>query len=159
MRVVAYNIKSSEKEPLAIANHKKHEITVISNLLTAETASFAAGKQAVIVSSEDLVNKEVLALLANLGVKFIATRAVTSTNIDVEECGRRGIKVASVPAYLISLVNEQDADIVVAHQTILNLDKWEGKACLGSSCVCSKSCDKMAIGLEKPQPLISKNEI
>jgi lactate dehydrogenase-like 2-hydroxyacid dehydrogenase len=156
MRVVAYNIKSFEKEPLAIANHKKHEITVISNLLTAETASFAAGKQAVIVSSEDLVNADVIAVLADLGVKYMAIRAVSSANIDVDACGRRGIKIGSVPAFLVKSGNQEELSILVAHQTVLNLDKWEGKACLGSSCVCSNSCDKMHSHAET-HPLISKN--
>lgn len=39
MKVVAYSIKLFEKEPLAIANHKKHEITLISNGLCADTVS------------------------------------------------------------------------------------------------------------------------
>lgn len=157
MRVVAFNIKSSEKEPLAIANHKKHEITAISNHLTVDTASFAAGKQAVIVSSDDLVNKEVLTILADLGIKFIAIRAASSTNVDLEECGKKGIKIGYVPAFLVLTGSPEQVAIIVAQQTILNLDKWEGKACLGSSCVCSKSCDKM-LSVEKVQSLISKNE-
>ena len=58
MRVVAYSIKSFEKEPLAIANHKKHDITLISNSLSPKTASYAEGKEAVIVFNEDELSED-----------------------------------------------------------------------------------------------------
>lgn len=143
MRVVAYSIKSFEKEPLAIANHKKHDITLISNSLSAETVSYAAGKEAVIVFTDDEVSAAVIAKLADLGVKYIATRSTVTQHIDHEAAIRHNIKIANVPA--ISLLSVATAELAqaLAHETILNLDKWQQNRCLGSACVCSKVCDQV----------------
>ena len=44
MKAVAYSIKPFEKEFLAKANQKKHDITLISNPLGIETVIYAKGK-------------------------------------------------------------------------------------------------------------------
>lgn len=142
MRVVAYSIKSTEKEPLAIANHKKHEITLISNPLSAETVSFAAGKEAVIVFKDDDVSAGVITELAALGVKFIASRATDGNNIDLNAAGLNHIKIANVPYASTTGVSDAQLPMVLAVETINNLDKWEGKKCLGDACICSRSCDQ-----------------
>jgi D-lactate dehydrogenase len=49
MKVIAYSVKTFEKEVLAKANDKKHDITLISNALTIQTADYAKGKKAVLV--------------------------------------------------------------------------------------------------------------
>lgn len=143
MRVVAYSIKSFEKEPLAIANNKKHEITLISNSLSLETVSYAEGKEAVIVFSEDDdVSAEVINQLADLGVKFIATRSTAVIHIDVEAAALRNIRLANVPTDAISGLSESELPMALAVETIVNLDKWQQKRCLGDACVCSRACDK-----------------
>jgi lactate dehydrogenase-like 2-hydroxyacid dehydrogenase len=161
MRVVAYSIKSFEKEPLAIANHKKHDITLISNELTKETAVYATGKEAVIVFNETLLSASIINLLADLGVKYIATRSTSTDHIDTEAAAARGLKVANVPLKAVNNKTEREFSLALAVETILNLDKWQGKKCLGDSCVCSRSCDQMSIAFsenlknlsnEKPAP-------
>jgi lactate dehydrogenase-like 2-hydroxyacid dehydrogenase len=142
MRVVAYSIKSFEKEPLAIANHKKHDITLISNSLSPETASYAAGKEAVIIFSEDHISEEVINKLADLGVKYIATRSTAVLHIDQDAAAKRNIKIANVPAVSLLEVSDKEMSLALARETILNLDKWQQNRCLGSSCVCSRSCDQ-----------------
>jgi D-lactate dehydrogenase len=99
MKVVAYSIKSFEKEFLARANQKKHDITLISNSLSIETAAFAEGKDAVVIFTNDDVSAEVIDKLASLGVKYIATRSVGTDHIDKHAALRRGIKIANVPSY------------------------------------------------------------
>lgn len=143
MRVVAYSIKSFEKEPLAIANHKKHDITLISNSLTAETVSYAEGKEAVIVFSEDRVSESVINSLADLGVKFIATRTTATSNIDQDAAAKRNIKIANVSAVSLLGITEQGMALALAKETILNLDRWQQNRCLGDSCICSKACDQV----------------
>lgn len=140
MRVVAYSIKSFEKEPLAIANHKKHDITLISNSLSAETVSYAAGKEAVIVFTDDEVSAAVIDKLADLGVKYIATRSTSTSHINKETAAKYNIKIANVPAISILAVSETELPLALAKETILNLDKWQQNHCLGSACVCSRSC-------------------
>src|SRR5690348_15635687 len=106
MRVVAYSVKPAEKKPLAIANHKKHEITLISNPLSADTILYAAGKDAIVVFTEDDVSAEVIDKLAGLGVKYIVTRSVSDAHIDLAATARHGIKTASVPIDAITGLKE-----------------------------------------------------
>jgi lactate dehydrogenase-like 2-hydroxyacid dehydrogenase len=129
MKVVAYSVKPFEKEHLAKANQKKHDITLIFNSLSLETAVFAAGKQAVIVFSTDDLSAEVINKLAELGVKYITTRSAITANIDRVAASIHGIKLANAP-------NEQD----IAGQTIRNLDMWEMNKCVGKACICAKAC-------------------
>jgi D-lactate dehydrogenase len=129
MKVVAYSVKPFERESLAKANQKKHDITLIFNSLSLETAIFAAGKQAVIVFSSDNVCACVIDKLAELGVKYITTRSTSTGHIDKLAAARNGIKLANVPEQLD-----------IAGQTIKNLDLWEMNKCVGKACICAKAC-------------------
>lgn len=106
MKVVAYSIQAFEKEFLIKANQKKHEITLISNALTEETVGFAAGKDAVIVFTNDDVSKSIIEKLAGFGVKFITTRSVGTDHIDKQAAADNGLKVANVPAYSPNAIAE-----------------------------------------------------
>lgn len=141
MRVVAYSIQAGEKEALAIANHKKHEITLISNSLSAETVSFAEGKEAILVYTTDDVCAAVVHRLADMGVKYIATRSTEVAHIDQLAASQRNIKVANVPNLVLSPLNLEDLPMALALESVNNLDKWQEKRCLGTACVCSKACD------------------
>lgn len=145
MRVVAYSIKSYEKEPLAIANRKKHEITLISNSLSEDTAAYAEGKEAVIVLDDDEVNASVIDKLADLGIKYIATRSTSITHIDQQAAEKRQIKIANVPAAAIDQPSAETLHTILATETIRNLDQWQGKKCLGSACICSKTCRSQSL--------------
>jgi len=146
MRVVAYSIKSSEKEPLAIANHKKHDITLISNSLGPETVGYAAGKEAVIVFTDDIVSAAVINKLADIGVKYIATRSTLTSHIDQEAAAARNIKIANVSATSLLAISPAELPLALARETIINLDRLQQDRCLGSACVCSRACDQV-----KPQ--------
>lgn len=99
MKAVAYSIKHFEKEYLAKANQKKHDITLISNPLGPETAVYAEGKDAVIVFTNDDVSSGVIEILAGYGVKFIVTRSSGTDHIDKDAAAKHGIKIANVPSY------------------------------------------------------------
>jgi len=107
MKVVAYSVKPFEKEFLAKANQKKHDITLISNYLSAKTAVYATGKDAVIVFTSDDVSAPVIERLAALGVKYIATRSAGTDHIDIEAADKYQIKLASVPFYSPQAIAEQ----------------------------------------------------
>jgi lactate dehydrogenase-like 2-hydroxyacid dehydrogenase len=156
MRVVAYNIKSFEKEPLAVANRKKHEITLISNPLNVDTALFAAGKVAVVVTKEDDLSDQVIRKLAELGIKYIATRSVSTDHINLDTAAEMKIKIAAVPADLLKTKTMDEISATLAEQTIINLDAWQGKSCLGKACVCSRSCDRGPVDFLNPA--IAKHE-
>ena len=88
MKAVAYSVKSFEKEYLAKANEKKHDITLISNPLCAETVSFAEGKDAVVVFTNDDLSAPVIKKLKELGVKYIATRSADD-GFEQKNCSRQ----------------------------------------------------------------------
>ncbi len=132
MKVVAYSVKPYEKESLAKANQKKHDITLIFNSLSLETAVYAAGKQVVIISAGDDVGSEVMDKLAAMGVKYITTRSAENEHIDMDAAVRHHIKLANVPEYS----KLQD----IAIQTVKNLDLWEMDKCVGTACICANNC-------------------
>ncbi|MEO5891300.1 MAG: hypothetical protein ABIQ31_13690 [Ferruginibacter sp.] len=76
MKVVAYGIQSCEREFLATANQKKHDITLIGNPLTEETLLYAVGKQAVIVPENIPISTALTTRLAGLGIDHVLKRAL-----------------------------------------------------------------------------------
>ncbi|MEC3881292.1 lactate dehydrogenase [Parapedobacter sp. 10938] len=133
MKAIAYSIKPQEKECLALANGKKHDLTLISNELNERTVSYALGKEAVIVSSYDIVDRKMLWELKHAGVTKIITRSKATTHIDLKEATRMDFKVANVPDEDQSVEN-------IARQTIRNLNAWGGGTCVGKACCCQKVC-------------------
>lgn len=151
MRAVAYSIRSFEKEPLAIANRKKHEITLISNALCLETAEYATGKQAVIISEKDEITPEVLDRLAQLGVKFIANRSSEFSHIDKHVASRHNMKLAVVSSKTMIGDSQSSHDnyyAQCANETIQNLDTWQNEKCEGDSCTVADSCGSHMISNE-----------
>jgi lactate dehydrogenase-like 2-hydroxyacid dehydrogenase len=131
MKVVAYSIQPSEKEFLAKANQKKHDITLISNPLTLETAMYAMGKDAIIIGEQDDVPAILMEKLAGINIRFIITRSITNDHIDKNAATLYGIKLANV----LSALPQQIAD-----QTINSLDLWQQNKCVGDACICAKHC-------------------
>jgi len=114
MKAVAYSIKPFEKEFLAKANHKKHDITLISNALSLDTVNFAEGKDAVIVIPNDDVSTHVVEKLAGLGIRYIAARSTGTDQIDEVAAAKYGIKVANVPSYSPQSIAEQAVAMALA---------------------------------------------
>jgi lactate dehydrogenase-like 2-hydroxyacid dehydrogenase len=146
MKAIAYNIKPFEKEFLAIANHKKHEITLISNNLNLDTAIFAEGKTAAIITFDDEVTAGVMEKLAAAGIKYIVTRSSVADHINKEAAALFGIKLANIPAAALHhTLNTDDALQETANQIIRCLDLWQLNKCVGKACVCAKGCRSMVL--------------
>lgn len=137
MKVVVYSIRPFEKEFLAKANQKKHDITLISNPLSIETAVYAEGKDAVVVLPSDDVSANVICKLADLGIKYITSRSATTDHIDKQAAAEKGIKLAYVP---------DNSPKTIAEQTIRNLDLWQQNKCVGNACACMKNCRVVQTG-------------
>ncbi len=114
MKVVAYSIKPFEKEFLAKANQKKHDITLISNSLSLATAAYAQGKDAVVIFTNDDASAPVIDKLADMGIKYIATRSAGTDQIDKPAAARRGIKLANVPVYSPQAIAEHTVALAMA---------------------------------------------
>jgi len=135
MKVIAYNIKPDEKEWLALANYKKHEITIIANSLTADTLSFATGKEALLVFNNDVLTAEIITGLQSLGIKYIATSSFETDHLDLNAAGASGMKIANVPLTEIA----QNPELRM-QQVIKNLDQWAAGKCVGKACCCQNDC-------------------
>ena len=140
MKVVAYSIKPFEKEFLARANQKKHDITLISNSLSVETAHYAEGKDAVIVFTSDDVSEQVIDLLIGMGIKFITTRSVATDYIDKQAAAKHNIKLANVPETREAHYQTHEYLQHTANQIIRNLDMWQQDKCVGKACISTKNC-------------------
>jgi hypothetical protein len=151
MKAVAYSVRSFEKEFLAKANQKRHDITLISNALAPETVGYAAGKDAVIVFANDDLSTLVIEKLAALGIRFIVTRSFGTNYIDNIAAINYGIKIANVPSCSrhnvddnADGVNHDDLTLETlqetADETIKCLDLWQQNKCVGDACACSKNC-------------------
>ncbi len=114
MKAVAYSIKPFEKEYLARANRKKHDITLISNPLGPDTVIYAQGKDAVIVFTNDDVSATVIEKLAGLGIRFIVTRSAGTDHIDKTAAAAFGIKIANVPSYSPQAIAEHAVGMAFA---------------------------------------------
>jgi len=147
MKAVAFSVKPFEKEYLAKANQKKHDITLISNPLGVDTAIYAEGKNAVIVTEDDDLSAPVAEQLAALGIQFIVTRSAGTGHVDKTAVAGHGIKIANIPncppggALLTKEALQEIAD-----QTIKSLDLWSLNKCVGQACVCAKDCNKTTPG-------------
>ncbi len=133
MKAIAYSIKPQEKECLAIANGKRHDLTLISNELNKRTVSYAQGKEVIIISAYDILDRDMLWELKNAGIKNIITRCKVTTHIDLKQATLMGLKVANAP-------DEDQSVEGIAKQTIRNLNAWESGKCVGKACCCQKVC-------------------
>jgi len=145
MKVVAYSIAPFEKEYLAKANQKKHDITLISNSLNLDTVIYAEGKDAVLVFVNDDVSAPVIEKLASLSIKYVVTRSLTTTHLDKEAAGRFAIKLSNLPMYISASIKTDGEMQNNADQVIKNLDLWQMNKCVGKACVCAKGCQSIKL--------------
>ncbi|WP_295767229.1 lactate dehydrogenase [uncultured Mucilaginibacter sp.] len=137
MKVVAYNAEFYEKEYLARANQKKHDITLISNQLGPDTAIYAEGKEAVIILAGYQPSHEVMTQLNNMGIKYLATRAETPDHVLSLQKPMYNLKLAKISA---TDRNDPNRLQSVANEIIDLLDRWQGKKCVGKACICARKC-------------------
>lgn len=79
-----------------------------------QTASLAAGCEAVCVFVNDCVNAAVLERLAALNVRLVALRCAGYNNVDLAAAKRLGIAVARVPEYSPHAIAEHAVALILA---------------------------------------------
>ena len=100
MDVSVFSTKQYDRRFLAAANASgAHRLNFLEPRLTVETARLAAGSQAVCVFVNDLLDGEILRILADIGVRLVALRCAGFNRVDLREAARLGIHVVRVPAY------------------------------------------------------------
>ncbi|MEA5256402.1 2-hydroxyacid dehydrogenase [Arcicella aquatica] len=114
MKTFFYSIKEFEKQYLLNANQNTHEVSLTSQNLAVETAILSAGYEAISVFTNDDASAEVLELLRENGVKYIATRSVGTDHIDLVAAKQMDIKVGNVPAYSPYSIAEHTIGMMLA---------------------------------------------
>ena len=114
MNVAIFSAKKYDREFLNAANGSLHKLRFFEPHLNEETASLAAGFEAVCVFVNDQVNAAVIATLESLGVRLIALRCAGYNNVDLSAAKKYGITVVRVPAYSPYAVAEHTIALMLA---------------------------------------------
>lgn len=115
MRVAVFNTKAYDRQFLTQANQAfGHDLTFLEPRLEQATVALAQGHDAVCVFVNDVVDARVLAVLADLGVRFVALRCAGFNNVDLAAAERLRIDVVRVPAYSPHAVAEFTIGLLLA---------------------------------------------
>jgi D-lactate dehydrogenase len=113
MRVMVYSSHAYET-PFLEAAKGNHEMIFTSRRLTAETASLAAGCQAVAIFTSDDADATVLDKLYLCGVRYVALRSAGFDHVDLAKAKSLGMRVANVPEYSPYSVAEHAVTLLMA---------------------------------------------
>ncbi len=115
MKIAVFSTKNYDKEFLTKANARYgHQLTFLEPRLTAETAKLGFGFEAVCVFVNDCLDKDVLTLLADNGVRAVVLRCAGFNNVDLVAAETAGLKVLRVPAYSPHGVAEHAVALILA---------------------------------------------
>lgn len=106
MNIAVFSFKSFEKAFLEKANTQSHHLFYYNERLTSNTIHLANNCEAIFIFTNDDLGKENLHALNKAGVKYICSRSAGTDNIDLQEAGKLGIKIANVPAYSPNAIAE-----------------------------------------------------
>ncbi|TXF79011.1 hypothetical protein [Chryseobacterium sp.] len=97
MKVIAYRISQEAKEFLALANRKKHQITIMASPLNEDTVRFAEGKDTVILMDQhDPISSNLLGKLAAAGILYIILPSKEPVETDFARFTAFGLKNIAV---------------------------------------------------------------
>jgi D-lactate dehydrogenase len=115
MRLALFSANEYDHRYFDAANAELgHEIEYIDARLSSQTARLAQGFDGVCAFVNDELNAEVVATLAECGVRVIACRCAGFNNVDIAAAYERGIPVVRVPAYSPYAVAEHATALVLA---------------------------------------------
>ncbi|MDR6804919.1 D-lactate dehydrogenase [Dyadobacter sp. BE34] len=107
MKILFFSAKPYDKQFFDVYNRPHgFEIEYLETHLGPHIANAVDGQEAVCVFVNDKVNAEVIAILAEKGVKVIALRCAGFNNVDLEAARMHGIRVCRVPEYSPEAVAE-----------------------------------------------------
>ena len=114
MRIAVFSTKPYDRQALDRANAVHgHEIVYLEPRLTPETAPLAAGFDAVCPFVNDQLTGDVVATLAEGGVRLLTLRSAGFNHVDLRAAAAHGIAVARVPAYSPYAVAEHAAGLIL----------------------------------------------
>src|SRR5690606_22268594 len=92
----------------------RHQIRYIEARLTEESAPLASGAEAVCPFVNDVLNREVLEVLAAGGTRLAALRSAGFNHVDLAAANELRITVARVPAYSPDAVAEHTIALILS---------------------------------------------
>jgi D-lactate dehydrogenase len=113
MKVAVFSSKPYDEEYLSRANNGKHELEFHAVALSARTTVLAQGCSAVCCFVNDSLNAQVLSLLAEMRISFVALRCAGFNQVDLVAAKKLGIKVARVPEYSPHAVAEHALGLIL----------------------------------------------
>ena len=115
MKIVLFDVKSYDKKHFEEANKDfNYEITYYEPALNIHTAVMAKGADVVCPFVNCTVDKAVIDILKECGVKLIAMRSAGFNNVDYNYALKNGIPVVRVPAYSPYAVAEHSFALLLA---------------------------------------------
>jgi D-lactate dehydrogenase len=111
MKIAFFEIQDWEIEVLKKAL-KGHQLSFYKEELTMSNLAKAVDSEAISVFIYSKMNKEILTKLPKL--KFITTRSMGFDHINLDECRKRGIKVATAPHYGDNSVAEHTMGLILS---------------------------------------------
>ncbi len=114
MKILAYSVGEYEVPLLQKASASRHQLTLLTESLTPETAPRAQGYDAVLVFTTDDASAPVLQRLHEAGVRYLVTRSAGTDHIDLPAAERLGLRVASVPRYSPHAIAEHAVGMMLA---------------------------------------------
>jgi D-lactate dehydrogenase len=117
MKIAMFSTKSYDQRCFEQANRQHghgHEIAYLEPRLLPATAPLADGHDCVCAFVNDVLDREVLTVLRDHGVRLIALRSAGFNHVDVEAADELGLTVVRVPAYSPHAVAEHALTLVLA---------------------------------------------
>lgn len=113
MKVAVFSSKPYDEEYLSRANNSRHDLEFHAVSLSARTAILAQGCSAVCCFVNDYLSADVLSLLAEMRISFVALRCAGFNQVDLVAAKKLGIKVARVPEYSPHAVAEHALGLIL----------------------------------------------
>ncbi|HZY82569.1 MAG TPA: 2-hydroxyacid dehydrogenase [Cyclobacteriaceae bacterium] len=114
MKVLVFSAHNYDQAALTRVSGRKHDLVFTNKHLNELTAHMASGFEAVSLFTSDVASAEVIRILSDVGVRFIALRSVGFDHVDLYEAGLRGIRVANVPEYSPYAIAEHAVAMMMA---------------------------------------------
>lgn len=114
MRIAVFSTRPFDRTYLDRSNNGAHELAYFEARLTPASAPLASGAEAVCAFVNDDLSADVIAILAEVGVRMIALRSAGFNNIDLAAAEAAGIAVGRVPAYSPYAVAEHTVALILA---------------------------------------------
>lgn len=114
MKTTIFSTHKFEEPYIIKANNGKHQLKLLENRLTEDTAILATGSKAVSLFTSDDASAHVIEKLSDLGVKYIALRTAGYNNVAIEKATELGINISRVPAYSPYAIAEHTMALILA---------------------------------------------